>query len=476
MVTVFQLTAVPLVLVILTWMVRNVRTVTILAAVLFWTQCALVSIVLQPVLTGPEQRLVLSQDFSVDRLAARFAMLTQIVVASSMMHAHIFFKHEAAQTAVDHQQVRIFYTCATLFLLAMTSVFFCNNLGLLWISVEATTLCSAPLVYFHRNKHALEAAWKYLMICSVGIAFALFGTMFIFASSQYGAFTDGSLHFDQLVSRAGHLQYPFLRLGFLFCLLGYGTKAGIFPLHSWLPDAHSEAPAPASAMLSGGLLNCALFAIWRNAEIVVAAGHQSLVHYTSIYAGVLTVLFASVFLIKQHGIKRLFAYSSIENVGLMLSAIGLGSGPLFFILALNHSVGKASLFLLSGNIIQAAGTKELKDLRGLLVVNPYWTVLLLLGAFAVTGAPPFGAFAAEWQLLSRFTEIALWPVLAVLLIALALSFLAVTMHLGKVVCGAPHLQVAELPRVSSSLIPAALVLLTLLCGITALPKLFLVIP
>lgn len=275
-----------------------------------------------------------------------------------------------------------------------------------------------------------------------------------------------------LVAHGAVLEYPLLKLGFLFCLLGYGTKAGIFPLHSWLPDAHSEAPAPASAMLSGGLLNCALFAVWRISQVVIAAGHQQLIHQTLVSAGVLTVLVASLFLIRQHGIKRLFAYSSIENVGLMLTAIGLGSGPLFFILALNHSAAKVALFLLSGNIIQTTGTKALSEIRGLLVVNPYWTVLFVLASFAVTGAPPFGAFVAEWQLLRHATELKLWTVVTAMLVAIALSFISVTMHVGKLVCGTPHQLVASLPPVRSSIIPALLILVTLLCGITATPGLF----
>lgn len=469
----FQLMAVPLILVLMIWTVRKTRTMTVLAACFFWIQSVLIASVLYPVLSGQEPRVVFSNDFSIDRLAALFAMLTQIVVASSMTHAHLYFLWDGAHTGTDNGvQLRMFYTCATLFLVSTTFVFFCNNLGLLWISVEASTLCAAPLVYYRRTKHSIEAAWKYLMICSVGIAFALLGTMFIFASSQYGAIVDGSLLLNELHAHASDLQYPLLRLGFLFCLLGYGTKSGIFPLHSWMPDTYSETPAPACAMLSGALLNCALFAVWRISELVVASGHHSLVHWTTTSAGVLTVLMASVLLIRQHGIKRLFAYSSIENVGLMVSAIGLGSGPLFFLLSINHSIAKVALFLLAGNITQSSGTKSLRDIRGLLVVNPYWAAILAAGAFAVTGAPPFGAFAAEWQLMALVTQLQLWPLLTVLLIALALSFLSVIMHLGKVICGTPHPQAAVLPTVSSSIIPGSLVLLALLLGTTALPNLF----
>ncbi|PWU03611.1 MAG: hypothetical protein C5B53_00245 [Candidatus Melainabacteria bacterium] len=467
-----QLTGLPALALICVWLCRSTERMARLVAVLLWLQVAATGTLVAPLLVQRETSLVISPDFAVDRLAAFFVLITQVVVAASMTHANVFFAQEGSHQTERRRNLRIFYTCAILFLQAMTAVFFCENLGFLWISVEATTLSSARLVYFHRSKHALEAAWKYLIICSVGIAFALFGTMFIFASSQYGAIAGGSLNLEELIKNGPALQYPLLRLGFLFTLLGYGTKAGIFPLHSWLPDAHSEAPAPASAMLSGGLLNCALFAIFRIAQIVTASGHPSLVRNAALSAGAITVFAASLFLIRQHGIKRLFAYSSIENVGLMLTAIGLGSGPLFVLLALNHSAAKVALFLVSGNIIQCSGSKELNDIRGLLAVSPYWSAVIMLGAFAVTGAPPFGAFAAEWQLLSLGSQQHLWILVALLVAALTLSFLAVCMHVGKMLSGNPKSKQSPFSPFGSTVVPACLIAVTLITGLTAVPKFF----
>lgn len=464
--------AAPLLALLFIWLCKSTETSARIVTVLLWLQVLIVGFLLSPVIARQADSLVISSDFAVDRLAACFVLLTQVVVASSMSHANVFFAQEGAHRTERRRNLRVFYTGTILFLLAMTSVFFCRNLGFLWISVEATTLSSARLVYFHRNKHALEAAWKYLIICSVGIAFALFGTMFIFASSQYGAIAGGSLNLTELIKNAPALQYPLLRLGFLFCLLGYGTKAGVFPLHSWLPDAHSEAPAPASAILSGGLLNCALFAIWRIAEVVSASNHLSLAHYAPLSAGVITVVAASLFLIRQHGIKRLFAYSSIENVGLMLTAIGLGSGPLFFLLALNHSAAKVALFLISGNVIQSTGTKELNEIRGLLATSPYWSAVLMLGAFAVTGAPPFGAFVAEWQLLASSASQHLWLLTVLLIGALTLSFLAVCMHVGKILSGSPKSGDVAFSPFSSTVVPACLIAITLLMGLTTIPRFF----
>jgi hydrogenase-4 component F len=414
--------------------------------------------------------------FAVDRIGALFALLTTFVAASSISHAKIFFKNEEAHAEDGFDdKVSLFYFCANLFLLAMTSVCLSDNLGYLWISIEGTTLASAPLVYFAQTKHALEATWKYLIICSVGIAFALFGTILIFAASQQGL-AQNTLSISKLIETARGLDYPLLRLGFVFCLLGYGTKAGIFPLHSWLPDAHSEAPAPASAMLSGSLLNCALLAIWRLVSIVLASGHPALALTLPLAMGVTTVLAASFFLVRQSGLKRLWAYSSIENVGLMLSAIGLGSASLFFLLALNHSLAKVSIFLLSGNIIQSTGKYQIHDIKGILNASPVWAFLLTCSAFAVTGAPPFGAFIAEWALLAQSADTRLWWVVAILVFALALTFIVVCFHVGRCIWGNPSASTKVSNQFAGSIIPALLLFSTLAAGSTGITSYLVKLP
>ncbi|HEY9870694.1 MAG TPA: proton-conducting transporter membrane subunit [Candidatus Obscuribacterales bacterium] len=436
-----------------------------------WVHLALVAWLLRPLASGAVGEIRISEDLAINHLGAVFLLLTTLVAACSLTHAKFFFDREEQHAGKPTRwQLRIVYCAAVLFLLAMTGVFFCDNLGFLWIAIEATTLCSAPLVYFERSKHALEATWKYLIICSVGIAFALLGTVFIFASSQHGSHA-GTLSVSQLIREAGSLQYPLLRLGFIFCFLGYGTKAGMFPLHSWLPDAHSEAPAPASAMLSGSLLNCALYGIWQVSQVVVAAHHPGVGHNLVVWAGTITVAAASLFLVRQHGFKRLWAYSSIENVGLMLVAIGIGSGALFFLQALNHSLAKVSLFLLSGNVVQSAGTKSLSDLRGIARAAPMWGLLLALSAFAVTGAPPFGSFISEWLILTRSTELNEWLVAVILLAALALSFVAVCVHLGRVLVGKPREGVEVFRPIATSVVPLILVGCSLVLGFATGPDL-----
>lgn len=440
-------------------------------AAICWAHICAVAFAGRMLLQPDVSALTLSADFVLTRIGALFILLTGFVVACSLTHADAFFEREQAKVVESNaKNERLFYLSTSGLLLTMTFVFLCDNLGFLWISIEGTTLSSAALVYFSRTKHALEATWKYLMICSVGIAFALFGTILIFASSQHSAvISDGSLSLITLTENASQLQYSLLRLGYIFCLLGYGTKAGIFPLHSWLPDAYSEAPAPASAMLSGALTNCALFSIWRISQLVSAAHHGSVATILPLTLGAITVVAASLFLVHQHGIKKLWAYSSIENVGLMMVAIGLGSGTVFFLQALNHSFSKTALFLLSGNIIQATGTKRLADIKGILKTSPTWGILFALGALSVTGAPPFGAFISEWMILIGSSDQKLWWIVGSLIFGLALSFIAVSVHVSKILFGTPKKQTVSFHPLLSSIVPAILLALTMLAGLTAIP-------
>jgi hydrogenase-4 component F len=442
-----------------------------LVPALCWLQFALLLKEGGSLMNGSTSWLPLTSDFSLDKSSLLFVLLTTAVAGCSLGHAESFFRKEAAISPMyKPYHEKIFYSCASIFLLSMTLVFLADNLGVLWVCVEATTLSSAALVYFSRTKHALEATWKYLIICSVGIAFALLGTVLIFASSQHGGFNQGTMNIRELMAHPTLLQYPLLRLGYIFCLVGYGTKAGIFPLHSWLPDAHSEAPAPASAMLSGSLLNCALFAVWRLSQLIGATHHEVLAYFLPLVLGCVTAVAASLFLIRQHGIKRLWAYSSIENVGIMLVAVGLGSGSLLFLQAFNHSVSKVALFLLSGNIVQAAGTKELKDIRGVLSTSPLVGILLCLAAFSVTGAPPFGAFVSEWWILTQSAAQGKWFVVVALTIALALSFIAVCTHVGAILFGNPRADAVVKCPAAGTVFPALLVACAFVSGITALPS------
>ncbi len=466
----------PLIILIASFFAPGTTVLARLTALLMWIQCIVVFFGFGHSILHHSPHVKLYAGFRIDGTTSVFMVLTTIVMAAALTHAVGFFAREAlSEHPPTVRSIRQFYGFSALLLLSMYMVIAADNIGLLWVSVEATTLLSAPLVYFHRSRTSLEAAWKYLIICSVGIAFALFGTAIIYSASQrVPGFGDGSLSVYWLTSHASLMPMGMLRLAFVFILLGYGTKAGLFPMHNWLPDAHSEAPAPASAVLSGALLNCALIAIWRVAGIMDAAGQSVFVRNTLLPMSVITVVVASLFLIKQHDIKRLLAYSSMENVGLMGVAIALRSSSGFALQAVNHSLVKVALFLLAGNLLQQFGTKQLSKMRGLLAVSLYQAMLLFAGAIAVAGTPPFGSFLSEWQILSRaadsnsvLTVIALCVCLAIAFIALSVQFSGVI--LGDEVSSSKEAGIVQASALSAGIVPTILLITSLLLGIALTP-------
>lgn len=458
--------ALPLLMAVLGLHPRGSRWLPWTSAVLMGLQLGLTAWLCRPALTGAASA---PGALALDGLGAAFVLITTVVAAAAIVQAALLLPAErTGEHAVSESRLRMFYTLAGLFLMAMYAVLLAQNLGYLWIAMEATTLMSAPLVHYHRHRRSLEATWKYLLLCSVGIAFALFGTVLLFAA-QHDLPGGATLALPDLLARASQLDPRLLRLGFIFCLLGYGTKAGLFPLHNWLPDAHSEAPAPASAMLSGALLNCALVAIWRLSQLVSAAGQPELVHQILVPAGTITVLAASLMLVRQSDLKRMWAYSSVEHVGLLTLAIGLSAGPLFILQALNHSLVKVALFLLAGNLLHHYGTKRLSKLTGVLRGAPVWGVLLAAGGFAIAGSPPFGTFLSEWLLLREAFAAGEWLAAAVVIAGLTITFIAISTHVGRVVFGTPPSAPAPPSERAWAATPAVLLGLSLLAGLMLTP-------
>lgn len=321
----------------------------------------------------------------------------------------------------------VFVGCLLLFLSTMTVVTMSHNFGLLWVAVEATTLTSAPLIYFHRHHRSLEATWKYLLICSVGIALALLGTFFLaFAASGKEA-AGVPLVIEQLVANASSLRVPWLKVAFLFMLVGYGTKMGLAPLHSWLPDAHSEAPSVVSALLSGALLNCAFLGILRVTQVLDATGSGDFARGLLLVFGLLSVVFATVFIVAQLDFKRLLAYSSIEHMGIMAVGVGLGGLGSFgaMLHAVNHSLTKGMMFLVAGNILARYRTKSTKMITGVLGELPTSGVLWMAGLFALTGTPPFGLFQSELTILRAAFDSGHIVVAVILLAALGIIFVGI---------------------------------------------------
>ncbi len=323
--------------------------------------------------------------------------LILLVVSVLFFFSAIYTPRYLAQHAAHSN--RVFVAGMFAFLAMMTLVSEAHHLGLMWVAIEATTLTSAPLIYFEKSPRSLEATWKYLVLCSVGIAIALLGTFFLaYSALQVGL--SPSLALSDLLRDAPHLSRPWLHTAFVLLIVGYGTKMGLAPMHAWLPDAHSEAPSPVSALLSGALLNCAFLAILRFFQICGAAHDAGFARHLMILLGLVSIAVAAVFMIRQRDYKRMLAYSSIEHMGILVLGVGIGGAAVFGALlhVINNGLTKGVLFLSAGNIHLAYGTKEARGVTGALRRIPISAALFLIGFLAITGAPPFGPFLSEFTI------------------------------------------------------------------------------
>jgi len=333
---------------------------------------------------------------------------------------------------------RIFCTVLLIFLAMTTAITLAQHLTIMWVAMEATTLSTALLLYFNQNRRSLEATWKYLMIGSVGIALALLGTLFLAYSALIGL-GEPTLIFSDLVKRAHGLSQPWLRTAFVFLLVGYGTKMGLAPLHTWKPDAYGEAPGVVGALLAGGMTSCAFLALLRVYRIVDAAGQGVFARQLLIALGLLSMATAAVFMVGQRDFKRLLAYSSVEHMGILVLGIGLGGAGIFGALlhVVSNALTKGVLFLAAGNIHRAFKSKRLEDVTGAIRRLPLSGSLFLVGFLAVTGSPPFGIFVSELTILTAAMDSHRFLIAAFYLLMLAVIFIGMGSTVLAVVQGTP---------------------------------------
>ncbi len=342
--------------------------------------------------------------FFVDAFNVYLSVLTAFVSMTTALFSRRYMRHEREHGKVGRSGMRFYHAMFQLFIFAMLLALLTNNVGVLWISMELATLSTVLLVSLYRTPSAVEAAWKYFILCGVGIAQALFGTVLLYFAAER-VFGEGSagLLWTNLSQVSDKLEPTVLSLAFVFFMVGYGTKVGLVPLHNWLPDAHSEGPTPISAVLSGLLLNVALYALVRCKVLVDGATHSHKAGYIMMVFGLVSIIVAAFSLLRQKDIKRMFAYSSIEHMGIATFAFGLG-GPIATFGALLHmlvhSLTKSSIFFTVGHASQMHSTQEMSKIQGLIRSNPLVGWGLMLGVIAIAGMPPFGVFTSEFLILT----------------------------------------------------------------------------
>ena len=398
--------------------------------------------------------LVWHEQFFIDPFNVFLTALTALVGLTTSLFSRPYMRIEEAHGRLNAKRLRLYHSMFQLFMFTMLLALTTNNMGLLWVAMEAATLATVLLVSLYRTPASIEAAWKYFILCGVGIAQALFGTILLYFAAEkvLGSSGTTALLWTHLNLVKTQLEPTVLALAFVFLLVGYGTKVGLAPLHNWLPDAHAEGPTPVSAVLSGLLLNVALYAVVRCKVLVQGSLQSHLAGNLMMGFGLLSVVLAAFLLWRQRDVKRLFAYSSIEHMGIATFAFGMG-GPVANFEALLHmtvhSLTKSAIFFTVGHAAQKARTQVIDQIRGLITVSPTIGWGLMLGALAILGMPPFGVFASEFLILITAMREHAWAT-PVLLLALGVAFGAIFVRVQGMVFGETNLQ--RLPH-SPSLLP-----------------------
>ena len=356
----------------------------------------------QVIADGPQ--FVWGKQFYIDPLNVFLVTLTAFVGLTTAIFSRPYMRQEQDHGKMTAPRMRLYHSMYQLFSFTMLLGLTTNNLGIIWVAMEAATLTTVLLVSVYRTTASLEAAWKYFILCGVGIAQALFGTVLLYMAADKVLGAHGAtLLWTDLSAIKTQLDPTIITLAFVFLLIGYGTKIGLVPLHSWLPDAHAEGPTPVSAVLSGLLLNVAMYAVLRCKVLTDGALGTHMAGELMMGFGLLSVVVAAFFLSRQKDVKRMFSYSSIEHMGLITFAFGMGSPVANFAGLLHmtvHSLVKSAIFFTVGHATQKAGTQLMSGITGLIKVNPTVGWGLMLGVMAILGMPPFGVFASEFLILT----------------------------------------------------------------------------
>ena len=403
-----------------------------------------------------------------DDLSAVFVILIALVSFMTSLYSYGYIGRDIKEGTVDEINERLYFTLFNIFVSIMFLTCLVSSVGLLWIAIEATTLVSAFLVGFYRKENPTEAAWKYLMLCSAGITLALVGITLVYAASLTVLAGDSNaLDWPVLYNMATDIDPALMKIAFVFIMIGFGTKIGLVPMHTWLPDAHSQAPTPISAMLSAVLLNCALYALIRFkmiADITIPGFTQ----YLFIGFGLLSLIVAAAFILNAKDIKRMFAYSSIEHMGIIVIGLGIGSpiaifGALLHIIA--HSLSKSFTFFSVGNIITEYETRNMSEIRGLRKKMPFSAFMLSSGMFAMVGLPPFAIFVSEVTILWGALDSGMYIVAAIMIIFILMVFAGSARNIIPMMSGSTDKDVKEITGLSRKIPLIVLMALSVLFGL-----------
>ena len=430
---------IPAILMVVSLFVRRTRLVGVINAAGYAGILAACIMLLKVFLAGGCAPIRLWGWVYIDSLSVFFLVTTAVVSFAANIYSVGYICMEVDEGRISLRKASAYYHLLNLFSLTMLIIPLLNNVAVVWIAIEMTTLVSAFLVGFHNVKESIEAAWKYIIICSVGITFALLGIIFFYYTSSNDAHVR-SLEWANMLLGSGMFDSKIVRIALIFIFVGYGTKAGLAPMHNWLPDAHSQALSPVSGLLSGVLLKISLYAILRFVMLANLSVGYAYSARLFIFFGLVSLAVAGTFIIVQKDLKRLLAYSSVENMGLI--SLGLGFGPFGGIAAgllqvFNHAVTKALIFFSAGNAVQAYRSNNMNMMRGLIKVMPFTGASIFLGLFALVGMPPFSIFISKlWILVSAFQG-RYYIIAALMLVFIALAFAGLLYHISRVVLGNP---------------------------------------
>jgi hydrogenase-4 component F len=427
-----------------------------------------VAIALRVAASGPLTALGV---FRADDLSVVFLLLIGLLAVAVAVATVGWMRHEVARGQMREDRLHYYFALVHGFIATMVVTVLADNLGILWIAMEGTTITSALLVGFHGDRHGLEAAWKYIIVTTIGISFGLFGTVLVYgaaAAAQGGVFA-GAMNWSSIAAIASKLDPGIIRIGFIFVAVGYGTKAGLAPVHMWLPDAHSQAPTPVSALLSGALIKCALFGIIRFHTIARGACGPEFSEGLLLVFGIVSVVVATPFILVQHDIKRLLGYHSVEHVGIVALGLGFGGtvgtyGALLHVV--NHGITKALVFLVAGEAIGRYGTRDMRIIKGFLGVAPVAATLLLMGAFSLAGTPPFSIFVSELIVIRAGLAAGRYVTVAIFLLMVVIIFAGLVLHVGQMAFGTAEGKVdrgheARSPLLGMAILAAVMILLGL---------------